>query len=308
VNRSNLRVLARYSDSLSQVYIEKAVIEREEHSIVAFTEEGRITLPAANLSTVMLGPGTRITHAAIKILADCGSVIAWTGSEGLQFYACGQPKTRLSQAVERQARYWADPELHMQVVRGMYKYRFNELLPNNLTTQQIRGMEGVRVRETYQRLSKEYGVIWSGRKYDRNSWNDADPINKALSAANAALYAIVLGGLHSLGYSPSLGFIHTGKQLSFVYDIADLVKTETSFPAAFEAASGGEEKLESRTRRILRDRCCHDRLLDRLTKAVPALFSSKPEEIDQATEDEVTALWDQEGTVKGGILHGGNDS
>ena len=105
MSRSNLRVLARYSDSLSQVYIEKAVIEREEHSIVAFTEEGCITLPAANLSTVMLGPGTRITHAAIKILADCGSVIAWTGSEGLQFYACGQPKTRLSQAVERQARY-----------------------------------------------------------------------------------------------------------------------------------------------------------------------------------------------------------
>jgi CRISPR-associated protein Cas1 len=210
--------------------------------------------------------------------------------------------------VERQARYWADPELHMQVVRGMYKYRFNELLPNNLTTQQIRGMEGVRVREKYQQLSKEYGVVWNGRKYERNSWNEADPINRALSATNAALYAIVLAGLHSLGYSPSLGFIHTGKQMSFVYDIADLVKTETSFPAAFEATSSGEEKLESRARRILRDRCCHERLLDRLTKAVPALFSARPEEVDQATDYEVAALWDQGGTVKGGMLHGGNDS
>lgn len=308
VERSNLRVLARYSDSLSQVYLEQAVIEREEHSIVAFTAEGRITLPAANLSSVVLGPGTRITHAAIKILADCGSVIVWAGSEGLQFYASGQPKTRTSQSVEQQARYWADPELHLKVVRRMYKYRFNELLSKDLTIQQIRGMEGVRIREKYQQLSKEYGVIWNGRRYDRNSWNESDPINKALSAANAALYAIVLAGLHSLGYSPSLGFVHTGKQLSFVYDIADLVKTETSFPAAFEATSGGEEKLESRARRILRDRCCHYRLLDRLTKAVPALFSSEPEEIDQAIDDEVASLWDQEGTVKGGILHVGNDS
>jgi CRISPR-associated protein Cas1 len=305
---ANLKALARYSDSLSHVYLEHAVIEQEDHSIAAFTPDGRITLPAANLSSVVLGPGTRITHAAIKVLADCGALIAWTGSEGLTFYASGQSKTRLSQGVERQARFWADPALHLEVVRRMYGYRFNELLPKHLTLQQIRGKEGVRVRETYQSLAKEYGVQWNGRKYDRNSWDDADPINKALSAANAALYAIVLAGLHSLGYSPSLGFIHTGKQLSFVYDIADLVKTETSMPAAFEAAAAGVEKVETRARRILRDRCCHERLQDRLTKAVPALFAASAEDVADATADGVTALWDGEGTVSGGRLHGGDDS
>jgi CRISPR-associated protein Cas1 len=190
----------------------------------------------------------------------------------------------------------------------MYTYRFHEVLSEQLTLQQIRGKEGVRVREAYQSLSKVYGVPWNGRRYDRTAWEDADPINKALSAANAALYAIVLAGLHSLGYSPSLGFIHTGKQLSFVYDVADLVKTETSMPAAFEAAAGGAEKVESRARRILRDRCCHDRLQDRLTKAVPALFAAKAEELERATANEVVSLWDGDGTVRGGQLHGGNDS
>jgi CRISPR-associated protein Cas1 len=304
----NLRALSRYSDSLSHVYLEHAVIEQEGHSIAAFTPDGRITLPAANLSSLVLGPGTRITHAAIKVLAECGTLIAWTGGEGLKFYACGQSKTRLSQGIELQARYWADPALHLQVVRRMYAYRFHEVLSEQLTLQQIRGKEGVRVREAYQKLAREYGVIWNGRRYERDSWDDADPINKALSAANSALYAIVLAGLHSLGYSPSLGFIHTGKQLSFVYDVADLVKTDTSMPAAFEAAASGADKVESRARRILRDRCCHERLQDRLTKAVPALFAAKAEEGDRATGNEVVSLWDGEGTVRGGQLYGSHDS
>lgn len=304
----NLRALARYTDSLSHVYLEHAVIEQEGHSIAAFTPDGRITLPAANLSSVILGPGTRITHAAIKILADCGALIAWTGSEGLRFYASGQSKTRLSLGIETQAKYWADPDLHLLVVRRMYQVRFQELLPSSLTLQQIRGKEGVRVRDTYQKLAKSFGVSWSGRRYDRSSWQGADPVNQALSATNAALYAIVLAGLHSLGYSPSLGFVHTGKQLSFVYDVADLVKTETSIPAAFEAAAGGAEQVESRARRLLRDRCCLERLQDRLTKIIPALFDAADPDLEQACGDEVGALWDSNGPIPGGVQHGRDDS
>jgi CRISPR-associated protein Cas1 len=308
MGQANLRALARYTDSLSHVYLEHAVIEQEDHSIAAFTPEGRITLPAANLSSVILGPGTRITHAAIKILADCGALVAWTGAEGLRFYASGQPKTRLSNGIEAQAKHWADPDLHLLVVRRMYQLRFNERLPASLTLQQIRGKEGVRVRETYQTLAKAYGVQWNGRRYDRESWKDADPVNQALSSANAALYAIILAGLHSLGYSPSLGFVHTGKQLSFAYDVADLVKTETSIPAAFEAASGGPERVESRARRLLRDRCCQDRLQDRLTKIIPALFDTKNPELDQSCSNEVGALWDSAGPIPGGVQHGRDDS
>lgn len=308
MGKANLRSLARYSDSLSHVYLEHAVIEQEDHSIAAFTPEGRITLPAANLSSVVLGPGTRITHAAIKVLADCGVMVVWTGAEGLRFYASGQSKTRLSQGIEAQARHWANPELHLQVVRKMYQFRFQENLPASLTLQQIRGKEGVRVRDSYQLLAKTYGVSWSGRRYDKSSWADSDPVNQALSAANAALYAIVLAALHSLGYSPSLGFVHTGKQLSFVYDVADLVKTETSIPAAFEAAADGAEQVESRARRILRDRCCHNRLQDRLTKIIPSLFNAEHPDAELACSDEVGSLWDSNGPIPGGIQHGRDDS
>lgn len=304
----NLRALSRYSDSLSCAYLEHAVIEREDHSIAAFTANGRITLPAANLSSLVLGPGTRITHAAVKVLADCGVVLAWAGADGLSFYACGQAKTRLSAGIELQARSWADPERHMQVVRSMYQFRFSEQLSAGLTLQQILGKEGVRVRDSYQRLAAEFGVDWKGRRYNRDQWEEADPVNRGLSAANAALYAVVLAGIHSIGFSPSLGFIHTGKQLSFVYDIADLVKTETSMPAAFEAAAAGPEGVESRARRILRDRCSYERLQDRLTRLIPALFAAKPHDPIAATADNVAGLWDQSTVIPGGKQHAGDVS
>ena len=206
-----------------------------------------------------------------------------------------------------QSRHWVDQSLHLQVVRRMYQFRFKDYLHSDLSLQQIRGKEGVRIRETYQRLASEYGVSWSGRNYNRKNWGEADPINRSLSAANAALYAIVLAGLHSLGYSPALGFIHTGKQLSFVYDVADLFKTSTSFPAAFEAAASGGKKVESRARRILRDRCCHERLQDQITKHVPALFSSKADNSEPTAADEITSLWDPKGIVQGGSQHGHYD-
>ena len=309
MSKINLRSLARYSDSLSHVYLEHAVIEQEQHSIAAFTPDGRITLPAANLSCLLLGPGTRITHAAIKVLAECGVFVAWSGHDGLRFYASGQSKTRFSQGIELQAKHWADPDLHLKVVRRMYQLRFSEHLSSQLTLQQIRGKEGVRVRDTYQKFARKYGVTWHGRSYDRKKWESADPVNKALSAANAALYAVVSAGLHSLGYSLSLGFIHTGKQLSFVYDIADLFKTETSIPSAFEAAAQGGLRVESRARSIFRDRAAHGRLQDRLVKATSRLFSddSSVSTGDNLETSQPAHLWDPQGNQRGGVLHARHD-
>ena len=100
----NLKTLSRYSESLSQVYLEHAVVEQENYSIAAFTDKGRVTLPVANLSALILGPGTRITHAAIKTIASCGAVVIWTGAEESSFYASGQSKSRSSGGIERLSR------------------------------------------------------------------------------------------------------------------------------------------------------------------------------------------------------------
>ena len=119
----------------------------------------------------------------------------------------------------------------------MYRFRFNENIPPIISLESIRGMEGLRVRRAYSEASDKYGVEWKGRNYDQNNWNNGDPINRALSAANACLYGVCHAGIVSAGYSAGLGFVHTGKMLSFVYDIADLYKTETTIPVAFQVTA-----------------------------------------------------------------------
>ena len=131
--------------------------------------------------------------------------------------------------------------------------RFSETLDPSLTLVQIRGKEGMRVREAYGKASAETGIAWSGRSYKRERWENADGINRALSAANSCLYGVCHAAIVSAGYSPALGFIHTGKMLSFVYDIADLYKTEITVPVAFRAIVEGPLGIETRVRKQCRD-------------------------------------------------------
>jgi CRISPR-associated protein Cas1 len=314
---ANLRTLARFTDSLSFLYLEHAVIEKEDQSVAAFTADGRVSLPAANLSTLMLGPGTRVTHAAVQVLSGAGCVVVWVGEDGLRHYAAGQNKTRSSAGLERQCLAWADPDRRMATVRRLYEMRFEDPLPVSMTLQQIRGREGARVRDAYRCLSLEYGVEWTGRSYRSSDWSAADPVNRAVSATNAALYAITLSAVQALGYSPALGFIHTGKQLSFIYDLADVYKMTTSVPAAFEAASSTAPKVESRAREIFRRRATEVRLLDQLSRSLASLFGAPlpggeadaaqhlRQDIDGAVPGE---LWDPSGNVAGGVQHAGDGS
>jgi CRISPR-associated protein Cas1 len=195
----------------------------------------------------------------------------------------------------------------MQVVRRMYQLRFSEKFDPALTLQQIRGMEGVRVRDAYAKAAQEAGITWSGRSYKRDEWNKADPANRALSAANSCLYGICHAAIVSAGFSPALGFVHTGKMLSFVYDIADLYKTEITVPVAFRAAAEDSGQLERRARITCRDRFLSSRLLERIIPDIQsALMMTKtgPSGADFDLDAGAPGfLWDDaEGAVEGGRL------
>lgn len=257
----DLHVLPKFRDGWSYLYVEHCRIEQESRSIAVFHAEGRTSVPCATLCLLMLGPGTSVTHAAISSLADNGCLVCWCGEEGVRFYAYGHGKTRHAHNLLRQAQLWANDELRLQVVRKMYAMRFDTPPEESLTLTQIRGKEGIRVREAYARASRESGVPWQGRSYDRGNWNNTDPVNRALSAANSCLYGICHAGILALGLSPALGFVHTGKMLSFVYDVADLYKTQISIPIAFKAVTDGERHLESRVRKAVRDELKEKQLL-----------------------------------------------
>lgn len=305
----NLRELPKFRDGLSYLYIEHGRIEQEAKAIAWYGADGKVSVPAAALGVLMLGPGTSITHEAIKALADNGCLVNWVGEDAVRFYAGGTGETRSSSNLMRQAQWWAQPNKHLQVVRRMYTMRFAESLPSTLTLEQIRGREGVRVRTTYAKASKETGVPWRGRSYKRGSWGSADPINRALSAGSACLYGVCHAAIVSAGYSPALGFIHTGKQLSFVYDIADLYKTEVLIPAAFRLVAESDEKVEGRIRHTLRDTMKESRLLERVVSDLHALFSLNDEDSERFAVDGAAPgeLWDPSGNVEGGVSYGGND-
>lgn len=271
----DLHELPKFRDSLSYLFVEHVVVERDQHAIELIRKEGRVHVPAAALCLLLLGPGTSISHAAIKLLAENGCTVLWTGEDGIRLYAQGIGETRRALRFIRQAELVCNPEKRKRVVLRMYARRFGVEPDANLTLPQIRGMEGARMKAAYARVSAETGVPWHGRLYDRREWSSADPVNRALSAANALLNGLCHSAIVSGGYSPALGFIHTGRQLSFVYDIADLYKTEVTIPIAFQTVKESQIRLDARVRTACREKFHELRLLERIVEDIDALLEMK---------------------------------
>ena len=270
----DLHELPKLRDSLSYLYVEHAILNQKNQTVEYIRkDEGRVMIPVANLSVLLLGPGTSISHAAVKTLAEYGCSVVWVGENGTRFYAQGMGETRKAYHLLHQAELASDPAKRMRVVQRMYEKRFGEELDPGLTLQQVRGKEGARVRKAYNRASQKYGIVWAGRRYDRTNWRESDPINRGLSAANALLNGLCHAAIVSGGYSPAIGFIHTGKQLSFVYDIADLYKTEITIPIAFQTVAESGDKVESRVRQACREKFKQRKYLQRILPDIDHLIN-----------------------------------
>lgn len=304
----DLHLLPKVRDSWSYLYVEHCRVDQEDKAIAVLDADGKVPVPCAALTLLMLGPGTTITHAAVRSLAENGCLVMWTGEYGVRFYAQGMGETRSARNLLRQARLCSNPEWRLEVVRRLYQMRFPEPLDRSLTLRQIRGKEGIRVREAYARASQETGVEWVGRSYRTGNWGAADPINRALSCANSCLYGVCHAAIVSAGYSPALGFIHTGKMLSFVYDVADLYKVQMTVPVAFHTVAEGIQDLEGRVRRACRDVFHSARLLQRIVPDIEEALSAVPQSEEEdgldfdSDEGLPGRLWDPEdGGVEGGI-------
>ncbi len=309
----DLHELPKIRDSLGYLYVEHCRIDREDKAIAIHDATGLTPVPCASLALLMLGPGVKITHAAILTLADTGCLVAWVGEESVRFYAAGTGETRSASRLLHQARLATRRSTRLQVVRRLYEMRFGEELDPALTLEQIRGREGARVRDAYARAAAATGVPWQGRNYDRGNWTKADPVNRALSCANSCLYGLCHAAIVSAGYSPALGFIHTGKQLSFVYDVADLYKTVLTVPVAFEVAGADPKPLERAVRHRCRDTFSQADLLGRVVKDIEYALSVVPAADDAADLDfdadpaAPGRLWDdQTASAPGGVAYGGD--
>jgi CRISPR-associated protein Cas1 len=224
-------------DRSSIVFVEKGQLDVLDGAFVLVDAAGvRMHIPVGGLACIMLEPGARVSHAAVALAARAGTLLIWTGEAGVRLYAAGQPGGARSDKLLWQCRLALEPDARLRIVRRMFQIRFGEAAPERRSVDQLRGIEGVRVRTIYQGLARQFGIEWKRRDYDPEQWTASDVPNRCLSAATACLYGLTEAAVIAAGYAPALGFLHTGKPLSFVYDIADLYKFETVVPEAFRIA------------------------------------------------------------------------
>jgi CRISP-associated protein Cas1 len=275
-------------ERVSLVFLEYGNLDVLDGAFVLVDKNGvRTHIPVGSVACIMLEPGTRVSHAAIALASRVGTLLVWVGEAGVRLYAAGQPGGARSDRLLYQARLALDDELRLKVVRKMYALRFGEEPPARRSIEQLRGVEGARVRETYKQLARKYRVDWEGRDYDAAVWESGDLPNRCLSAATACLYGVTEAAILAAGYAPAIGFIHTGKPQSFVYDIADIVKFETVVPVAFERAAKVPVQPERAVRIACRDAFRRTKLLERLVPLIDEVLAAGGVEKPVAAEDQV---------------------
>ena len=304
--KTELKELPRIGDRVSFIYVEHAKINRQDSAITVTDKRGLVKIPVAMIGVLLLGPGTDVSHRAMEIMGDTGTSILWVGERGVRQYAHGRALAHTTRFLEKQAKYVSNRQLRLAVARKMYQMRFENEDVSKLTLQQLRGREGARVRNCYRQLAKEYQVSWQGRVYDPDDFQGGDPLNQALSAANVALYGIVYSVIVAMGLSPGLGFVHTGHDLSFVYDVADLYKAKTSIPISFALVANLEEEEDiGRLARIkMRDAFVDGKLMAQIVEDLQYLLDI---EEDEKMYIDTMELWDdKEGHVDYGINYEGD--
>ena len=244
-------------DRSQLVFVERAQLDVRGGAFVAVNADGtRTHIPVGGLAGIMLEPGARISHAAVSLAARVGTLITWVGEAGVRLYSAGQPGGARADKLLWQAAIALDDQARLRVVRRMYEMRFGEAAPQRRSIEQLRGIEGVRVRESYALLAQQHGVEWKRRRYDPSDWEAGDVPNRCLSAATSCLHGLSEAAILAAGYAPAIGFLHTGKPRSFVYDVADLWKLDTVVPEAFRiAGQHAKGKLDMNPDRAVRLAC-----------------------------------------------------
>ena len=269
-------------DRASILFIEKGRLDVLDGAFVVVDRTGvRTHIPVGGLVCLMLEPGSRVSHAAVALAARVGCLLVWVGEAGVRLYSAGQPGGARADRLLHQAKLALDADARLKVVRKMYDMRFGETAPQRRSIEQLRGIEGARVKRSYEVLARQHGIKWKGRKYDPRNWGSGDLPNQCLSQSTACLYGLAEAAILAAGYAPAIGFLHTGKPQSFVYDVADVFKFETVVPVAFQVAAETRASRKpasldpvGEVRRRCRDAFRRTGLLRRLIPAIEEMLAA----------------------------------
>lgn len=302
-SKPSIHDLVRVEDRISFLYLEYAALTRYEGSLNVKRRTGNIHIPLAQIGCLWLGPSVTLTHQAMTLISECRTAVMWVGEDGLAFYAHGSPLSRSSRLLTAQAEIHTNRSMRLSCAKAMYRMRFGDDVPDRVTSiSTLRGAEGARVKRVYRIYADKYGVEWGGRVYTPGVLGKSDTVNQALTVAHHCMYAVVSGVIHGLGLHPGMSVVHNGTQDSFVYDIADLYKTELCVPVAFRVARDYEDingrKLASVVRAEMRKDMTAARIVPRAVSDIHTLLNCGPVQGDYSTAD---YLWDVGGDSASGV-------
>lgn len=290
--------LAQMGDRISFLYVERATVNRDGNALTITDQRGIAHVPATQLAVLLLGPGTRVTYAAMALLGDAGASTVWVGERGVRYYASGRPPAKSSRMAELQAEVVSHQRKRLDCAKRMYNLRFPGEDLTGLSMAKLRGREGARMKKVYAAEAERTGVYWDRRSYDPNDFESSSPINQALTAASSALYGIAHAVVAGMGFVPALGIIHTGTDRSFVYDIADLYKAEIAIPAAFDAVASAQGNPSTTVRRIVRDAVVEKRLMQRMVRDLKFVMNVPD---DEPFYDAELLLWSELEVIASGV-------
>jgi CRISPR-associated protein Cas1 len=278
-------MLPRVEDRLAMLYFEHAKIDVDDSSIkIMMAEEGIMRVPVATISTLLLGPGVSITHEAIKIIGKSNCLVCWVSEDSMAFHSFGMSPTHSMVNARTQCKISVNTKMRQKVAQRMYSIRFPNDDFSGKTIQEMMGMEGIRVRNFYLDASKRYNLEWYGRKYTIGNGSSDDPLNRAITSCNHALYGIVTSAIHHLGYLPQIGFVHTSGSMPFSYDIADLYKTQVAVEAAFKAYEVNSKVYDRRyTMECFRGLVVENKVLSRISDDIKFCLKGLEEESNKDT-------------------------
>lgn len=266
--------LPQVKDKYPFLYLERGRFEIDDSSLKWINSDGDVVrIPVATLNALLLGPGTAVTHEAVKVAAAANCAICWVGEDSMHFYAAGYVPTATTKNLQRQVQLSAHKTKSLNVAKNMFLRRFPDVDLAGKTLKALMGMEGQRVKALYEEKALEYGVGWQGRRFVPGQFKMSDVTNKMLTSMNAALYGILCSSIHALGYSPYIGFVHSGSPMPFVYDLADLYKADLTIDLAFSLTkkmAGQYDKYQ--VANAFRKRVLELNLLDNIVKDIRSLF------------------------------------
>ena len=243
-------------------------------------KRGHYAIPFQGVSMILLGPGSTVSHDALRLLARHGTALAAVGEDGVRCYTAPPLIPDRSGLAREQARAWANTKTRLHVARRMYAFRIGELLPHR-DIAVLRGIEGARMKKTYRLMASKIGVEWRGRIYDRMRPTETDLPNQALNHASSAVEAAAATAVAATATIPQLGFIHEDPGQSFVLDIADLYRDAVTIPCAFRAAKRVTEQpaenIERVTRRLTGQAMAQEQVIPSMIDRIKSLFAEQPE-------------------------------